>query len=149
MGRLEGVLTERGPMVDVKLMLTAQRVAALKRAGRPFPQPMTVRALIDTGASCSAIDRNLARGLDLQPSGIVPIHTPSTGSAYEERLQYDVSMVLGEDQDNPLVVTMPVIESDFASEGFLALVGRNVLDLCVLVYDGPARTFTLEWDERP
>jgi hypothetical protein len=30
MGRLEGRLTERGPMIDVKVMLTAQHVEALK-----------------------------------------------------------------------------------------------------------------------
>lgn len=148
MGRLVGVLTERGPMVDIKLMLTSQRVEALKRAGAPYSSPMTVRGLVDTGASGSAVDRHLVTGLALDPRGVTYIHTPSTGSAYVERNQYDVCMVLGEDQDNPLALNLPVIEAEFASQGFLALIGRDVLSLCVLTYNGPAATFTLEWGDQ-
>jgi hypothetical protein len=149
MGRLEGRLTERGPMIDVKIMLTAQHVEALKRAGKPYAAPMTIRGLVDTGASSSCVDRNIVVGLGLAARGVVAIHTPSSGDAYEERLQYDACLVLGEGQGDALVLTLPVIESDFASQGFLALIGRDVLKSCRLIYDGPAETFTVEWNSRP
>jgi hypothetical protein len=36
MGRLEGRLTERGPMLDVRIMLTAQHVEALNLDFSPW-----------------------------------------------------------------------------------------------------------------
>lgn len=146
MPRIEGKVTERGPLIGVKIMLTSSRVEALKRAGQPYAAPQMILGLIDTGASCSSIDKNVIAGLGLSKRGVVPIHTPSTGPAYEYRDQYDACLVVGEGQPGALVFTLPVIESELATQGFLALVGRDVLDSCVLVYDGPASKFTLEWD---
>lgn len=149
MGRLHGKLSSRGPMIDVGVMLTSHRVEALKKAGKPFAPPMTIAGLVDTGASCSAVDRNLAAGLGLGAKGVVSVHTPTTGSRYIDLLQYDVCMVLGEGQADALVLTLPVIESDFASEGFLALIGRDVLKSCKFTYDGPADAFTIAWRAEP
>jgi hypothetical protein len=81
--------------------------------------------------------------MGLDPRGIVRIHTPSTGTNYEERNQYDASLVIGEGYPTPLTLTLPVLGCDFASEGFLALIGRDVLDRCFLMYDGPEKTYTL------
>ena len=102
-----------------------------------------ITALIDTGAGCTAIDRHIATRLALEPRGVTKIHNPSTGTAYEERNLYDATLVIGEGYPTPLVVTLPVMESDFASQGFSALIGRDILDQCFLMYDGPAATFTL------
>ncbi len=43
----------------------------------------------------------------------------------------------------PAIFTVGALESDFASEGFMALVGWDVLRHCLLICDGPAATFTL------
>jgi hypothetical protein len=149
MPRIEGKVDERGLLVDVKIMMTSSRVEALKRAGKPYAKPMTIVALVDTGASCSCVDRNVIAGLGLGKRGTVSIHTPSTGTGYIDRAQYDACLVLGEGQAGALVFTLPVIESEFASQGFLALIGRDVLGSCMLVYDGPASKFTLEWNAAP
>jgi hypothetical protein len=149
MPRIEGKVDERGLLIDVKIMLTSSRVEALKRAGRPYAPPMTIVALVDTGASCSCVDKNVLDGLGLAKRGFVAIHTPSTGAGYIDRAQYDACLVLGEGQAGALVFTLPVIESEFASQGFLALIGRDVLKSYVLVYDGPASKFTLEWNTAP
>jgi hypothetical protein len=57
--------------------------------------------------------------------------------------------VLGEGQGDALVLTLSVIESDFAAQGFFALIGRDVLKSCRLIYDGPAEKLTIEWDSKP
>lgn len=142
---LTGQIALFGPTIEVKVMPSPQRVAALKKAGQAFAQPITVIGLVDTGASCSALDRTIITRLELEFRGATPIHTPSTGPAHEMRDQYDVSFVLGEAQPGPLEMTLPVIESDFASEGFFALIGRDGLRRCVLTYDGPADKFTLSF----
>ena len=48
-------------------MQTHQQVAAMKAAGAKPAMPMLVKALIDTGASCSALDISLVRGLGDSP----------------------------------------------------------------------------------
>lgn len=143
MAVLTGAIGPLGAIVEVKVMQGAQRVAALKKAGLPFATPQVIVGLVDTGASCSAIDRIVVAGLNLQHRGIVAIHTPSTGAGFVQCNQYDISLVLGESQPDPLELTLPVIESDFASQGFLALIGRDVLRRCVLTFDGPSGRFTL------
>jgi hypothetical protein len=140
---LKGSIRNRGPMIDVKVMQSEQRVEALKRLNQPYAQPVTIVGLVDTGAGCTAIDRNIAQRLALEPRGVTKIHTPSTGSDYEDRNLFDASLVIGEGYAKPLVVTLPVIESDFASQGFLALIGRDILDKCFLMYDGSTSMFTL------
>jgi hypothetical protein len=142
---LSGTIDRLGAMADVRVMLSHQRVEALKKAGRPYATPQTVLGLIDTGASCSAIDATLARGMGLEPRGVTQIHTPSTGDAYETRNLYDVSFVLGHDQPAALHLTLSVIESGFASEGFLVLIGRDVLSRCTFTYHGPTGRYSLDW----
>ena len=44
-----------------------------------------------------------------------------------------------------MFLTLPVIESDFASQGFFALIGRDVLQFRRLIYDGPTDAFELVW----
>jgi hypothetical protein len=140
---LSGIVDRLGAMLDVKVMQSPQFVSALKKKGLSFSPPIVVRGLIDTEASISAIDRQLVSVLGLQPRGTAPIHTPSTGAAYEIRNLYDVCLVLGETQPQPLALVLPVIESEFASQGFEILNGRDVLKKCDLRYDGPNNTFSL------
>lgn len=132
-------------MAYVRVMLSHHRVEALKRAKLPYAPPNTVLGMIDTGASCSAIDATLAQTLGLEIRGVTQVHTPSTGDAYETRNLYDVSFVLGHDQPVPFHLTLSVIESGFASEGFFVLIGRDVLSCCTFTYHGPTEQYTLEW----
>jgi len=140
---LKGRANERGLMIDIKVMQSNQRVDALKKADQPFSQPITILGLLDTGAGSTALDRGVVRSLGLQPRGITRIHTPSTGSQYEERNLYDAFLVIGENYPKPLALTLPVLECDLASEGFFALIGNDILGKCFLMYDGPEKSFTL------
>jgi hypothetical protein len=121
------------------------RGEALKRFGLPYSSPQTVTGLIDTGASCSAIDILLANGLGLERRGVTNVHTPSTGDRLESRNLYDACFVLGEGHSKALHLTLSVIESEFASQGFFVLIGRDVLEHCVFTYDGRTAKHTLEF----
>jgi hypothetical protein len=132
-------------MINVKAMLTPQRVTALKRLSMPYSTPETALGLLDTGASCSAIDVLLAHRLGLEARGVTNIHTPSTGDAHVATNVYDVCYVIGEGSPKPLVTNLSVIECKLASEGFLVLIGRDVLDKCVFQYNGPTARYTLEF----
>jgi hypothetical protein len=146
MPTLTGSIGPWGPTINVKVMQSNQRVRALKQAGLPFSSPCVVVGLIDTGASLSALDASIIASLGLAPRNVVSIHTPSTGAAYEKRLTFDALVVLGETPGKPLSKTLNVISCELASQGFMALIGRDLLRYCRLVYDGPNNSFTLEYD---
>jgi hypothetical protein len=146
MTTLSGRIGTRGPMIDLTVMQSPQRVDALKRAARPYSAPMTVLALLDTGAASSVVDRDLIASLGLGHRGEIHIHTPSTGTAYESRNTFDATLAIGGAVSTRLVLTLQVIESDLASEWFFALIGRDVLEHCVFIFDGPRGEFTLSFE---
>ena len=131
-----------GAVVWVKVMQSPEYIAALKKAGLTYATPVAVLGILDTGASMSAVDNRVAIGMSLQNRGSVEIHTPSTGEGQVvHRDSFDATLVIGESQPVPLSLTTPVIACDFASRGFMALIGRDVLNLCVLTFNGPAGRF--------
>jgi len=146
MPTLRGAVGHQGMMIDVKVMQPTARVEALKRAGQPFSQPVVINCLIDTGASISAVDRGVLATLGLIPRGTIPVHTPSTGDDLEIMDTFDVCFILGESESHPLVTTVSVISCGFARQGFLALLGRDVLQHCRLIWDGPNRIYQIEYD---
>ena len=134
-----------GPVINAGIVPSKQRQAALKEAGKPVPQPQVVRALIDTGASCSCVDPRHLTALGLSPTGTVQIHTPSNDDEPTEHDQYDVGVVIVAGQgDHPLYLdTVPIVASSLEKQGIDALIGRDILAGCVLVYNGKAGLFTL------
>lgn len=136
---------QHGATVFVKIMQSPNYVKALKKANRRYLTPISILAILDTGASGRALDGQVIAAMRLLYRGNVAVHTPSTGPNLIFRDQYDATLVIGEAEHPPLTATVPVIESEFASRGFYALIGRDILSRCVLTYDGPAGTFTLSW----
>src|SRR4051794_7028398 len=63
---LKGKIADRGLMIDVKVMLSDQRVEALKRLGMPYTQPATIQGLVDTGAGLTGYFANIG------PKGPLP-----------------------------------------------------------------------------
>ena len=147
MGRISGRIDGRGAFVELKVMASPQRVAALKRAGRAFAQPMTHLALIDTGASNSVIDVRIAADLGLVPTGRVPIHTPSSGTTLDEMDAFDITLVMESPGSRPESFTVGAVGGNLAPGGFYAILGRDVLDSCVLTYDGPVGSYTIEFGQ--
>ena len=75
------------------------------------------------------------------------VHTPSTGGAAVPFLQYDVMLViLGAAQGQAWIIqALPVIESALSHQGIQGLIGRDVLDRGLLIYNGGAAQFTLAY----
>lgn len=107
---------------------------------------MILRALIDTGASCTCVDPAKIAPLGLTPTGNIPILTPSTGSTPHFANQYDVALVIGGPTASsaPHVVdTVAITESHLAIQGIDALIGRDILKDCLLTYNGSTGLYTL------
>lgn len=148
MPALIGRIGDSGPLVEALLMQPESMVEALKREGRPLVAPYTIKALVDTGASITALDFREVERLSLIPKGERQIHTPSTGAASVPRLVYDATIILGREHDPPLASTLEVIGGcDLRGQGFAALIGRDILGRCTFTCVGPKRSFSLSWSE--
>ena len=135
-----------GPIVPVGVAVSDARREALLAAGQEIPAVASIRALVDTGASCTCVDPAVLTALNLSATGSVAVHTPSTGPALHYSEQYDVSLVIPGAGIHHLPLTIdavPVIAADLAVQGIHALIGRDVLKDCIVIYNGAAGDFTL------
>ena len=132
-----------GPIIDVAIALSSPRIDALKGAGLLFPEPVWVPALIDTGASITAIDESTARTLGLVPSGTVEVRSVTTGYGHQVCIQYDICLAFTKPTLRVMHANMPVIETNLSTRTFKVLIGRDLLSKCLMFYNGEEGTFTL------
>lgn len=134
-------------MINMIVGVSGARAQALTAAGQPLPPVQNVRAMIDTGASCTCIDPLVFQALGLQPTGSTPMLTPSTGQTPVSADTYDVGILIPNHPQLGLIIhNMPVTASElFQAQGFHALLGRDILQRCVLTYNGSAGIFILAY----
>ncbi len=147
MPHLNLTMTSDGPQIQLWVAVSEPRRKALLAANQPVPPPCVLRALIDTGATCTALDMNAIQRLQIPVMGQTSLHTPSTGSAPHLCNQYDVALAILDSRARPMYSSsvVAVIESDLTGQGIEALVGRDVLAEGLLLYNGGAGVFTLSF----
>jgi len=142
------VIEPRGPIIQIAVGASKAHADILTSLGEPVPRPFLLNALIDTGASCSCIDPAVVKELGWQPTGVAHILSPSTDSKPVICLQYDVSIQLVHPTMNRMFHNIQVAECELKEFGFHALIGRDILRACILIYNGEigaAGAFTLSF----
>lgn len=142
---ISGRIGRGGPIVDIQFAVSHLRAGELRKAGIPVPEPVIVAGLLDTAAQGSSLDKRVIDRLELGFARSINLVTNTTEVGGEPRDQFKALATLGAGQDDPLTKTILVIEADFSQRGFLALVGRDLLQYCVFTYDGPGEQFTLNF----
>jgi predicted aspartyl protease len=134
-----------GAVINIGFVVSGPRQDAMRKAGVPIPAPVVVRGLVDTGASGTCVDCTVIKKLQLVPSGTISIHTPSTGPNPKTCNQFDVGVgiVMDNNQIHLSGLVIPVIESDLSALNIQALLGRDLLEQGILIYDGRRRLLTL------
>jgi len=126
-----------GPTIELLILPPKSVVEALHKQGKKIPQKK-VLALIDTGATCTCIDSSVAKELEL-----VSFDAKKVQTAGGEDLQaaYDVSVVL------PLAkhmgIQVQVLEAKLTNQPYSALLGRDILRECTLIYNGWNNSYQL------
>jgi hypothetical protein len=132
-----------GPLLDNAIGVSHARASALRAAQLSVPQALQIRALVDTGASCTCIDPAILQSLGIPPTGMVPIHTPSTGATAHQAAVYDISLVPMHPALSLPTANVGVAEAHISMQGIQALIGRDIVGRCLVVYDGQSGMFTL------
>jgi hypothetical protein len=133
-----------GPLVIAAVAVSQPRVAALTLAGQPLPAPVSGTFLIDTGATSSCVDLALMQPLGLPPIGKVHMVTPSTGGTPVVCDQFDASFIIpGNSPEGTFVIpALPLLGVSLAGQSIHGLIGRDILDRCMITYHGPAKIVT-------
>lgn len=102
-------------------------------------------AVLDTGASMSVIDRQLARDLDLESPGAAEwMGVNATGERSHAALRTARLEFLGDGRRFPMdLLEVPELRRSVPGLDIIALLGWDFLLRCRLVCDGPAGTFEL------
>lgn len=145
-----------GPILTALVLASAPRLQALQKAQQAAPPPQTGRFLVDTGASGTVVDPALIAPLGLTPKNFTPVATPTTGQAPQLRPVYDVQIILlpsitprsvqlGPSGTMPHMRALSVIATHMRPQGIDGLIGRDVLENVLFVYNGHTGTYTLAW----
>jgi len=138
-----------GPLVHVDISPSTHYQLANFPKGSPAPVIQAL-FLVDTGASHCMIDEPILAPLKLTPRSGAFVRSAATGKQQLKRPRYDLSLLLYD--QNPArgwfhgSVSVTAAEpNSFDGALYRGIIGRNVLDLGVLFYDGPNKQFRLTW----
>lgn len=140
-----------GPIVRIEVGFSCGRRLALQRARRPVLNPISIDALIDTGADASMIEHGLLTpfvrdGMLLR--GFVHVNAPGLGGlavSPKFLVGLQIAHPSGNRQFNLVLDAIDLVERSLGATEYQALIGRDVLAHCQFLYDGPTNTFSLTY----
>lgn len=135
-------LRENGPILDLAIKPSMTTIEALNLEKKDIPW-ISVKALIDTGGSTTAISQKVIDKLHLKPKGSSKVYTSAKND--EVRNEYAVCI---EFDTNAYIDTLKVIEANLEDHHIDCLLGRDVLSHCQLIYNGPKNEFALLLGEK-
>jgi predicted aspartyl protease len=133
-------LVASGPIVQVSVGPSRELILSVPLA-TDLEQPHPVTAIIDTGAQTTVLNPSVVRRLHLKPVGRTSIVTPSTTVPVECN-RYHVNVYFSEGY---VAENIFAVEAPMGGQPYQCLIGRDVLRLGKLHYDGTANEFTLEF----
>jgi hypothetical protein len=123
-------LGQPGPLIQVGI----RAAAALEASGRGGA-PRSYNALIDTGASSSAISHKVVAEVQPQSAGGMTLGRIGTAlvalPAYEVRLKFEHHLAAGR------WFGLEAVETDPVTPGVDVLIGQDLLLQLTLLYNGP------------
>lgn len=153
------MLVQNGPLLTVSWALPESRVKALVLGGKAIPTPVNGAMLIDTGASQTCIDIDIAEELGLD---VVGRRSGFGFGGHHTSPVYNAVLVIPAG-DSVLVQSRSVMgiremqkhfaknNPDFKRGGLptrmVGLLGRDLLAFTTLTYEGPRARWQVKFDE--
>src|SRR6476660_7986514 len=134
-------LTDPGPCIDVTVMNSHDVIAEKSAVGLEVPEPRTMKALLDTGASVTVISKAFANYCKLFQTSI-EFEITAIGATHRCGVHAGAISFPGTDL-RPLD-PMPIVSTVFAKERHYAcLIGRDILRNWIIVFDGRSKRVTI------
>ena len=130
--------------MQVEISVAAALAEYLTQQGTTLPKPVIGWALVDTGATNTAIDEGVATQLGLAPNDVVTLATADGerhAGVYACRIRFASPSI--PDIDASRATGVNLAGQDLDGKPIIALVGRDVLSRCVLVYNGTLGQFSI------
>lgn len=132
-----------GPVIDVTLRPAQPLAPGIGLRVR------TVKLLVDTGADCTKIDEQIVTQWRLTPSsfsygGFKTLNGSTSGPQPLFNLNFEFFDAASATWPAGTLDVATANHAAFTKEPFKGVLGRDILDRCVLRYDGPRRMFTLD-----
>ena len=137
MPRLQGKIDFDGAIITVRIELGAADEASVRAAGQPVPPPFPTMALIDIGATHTAVHPMVLDHLGAVATGRGWMNVP--GQAASRMELYDVRVTLGTHRPPVEVQVAKVVP---ATPSVAVLIGRDILKHGTLLFDGENETFS-------
>ena len=132
-------LQQVGPTIDI--VLTPSMNFLQKMNINPISaKAIKLSAMIDTGASGTAISKGVFDKLEINPVGTVLINTPSSTNVSCN--QFNVQIIF---PNNVSISSIVVTEAPLQGQHIQCLIGRDILQYGVLIYNGHDNSFTLSF----
>jgi predicted aspartyl protease len=128
-----------GPVIEINVGVSALLETTLRATDDVAPDPLPIAALVDTGASHTVIQQNLAVRLGIQPVGVSSFNTASTANVLCPR--YEVRLLFPQG----IVFDATVVEAPLPGQQIQCLIGRDILAGAVFVYLGESNLFSLSF----
>lgn len=135
-------LANLGPVLAVSVAIPQSLADLYTRQQRPPPSPITGNALIDTGATRSCVHAPIMGSLGVNPIGVVTIGSAAGQAIHSIFPAHFTFPAAGIDLDFASVVGVDLTGQIINGQPLIALIGRDVLSLGILVYNGTLGTFS-------
>jgi hypothetical protein len=137
-------LAASGPVIPVEVSMPKPLEEFCTKKGIPIPAPQAGYALIDTGASISAIDESILQRLSLLPIDSIPSVT-AAGNARSFIYPTNVSFpALGvKDYRLSRVIGCNLKWKTKDDKEIIMLLGRDILQFMLFIYNGPLSNITI------
>jgi len=137
-----------GPVIPVQIEIPTPLSRQLQLIGQVPPTPRPGFALIDTGASVSAVDGAVVRDLGVQPVGIASVGTAGghqQQDLYPARFVFPGTNIPSIEFSRLLGADLSGLRPHGLAGPLLALLGRDILERFVMFYHGPNGMVTLAY----
>jgi len=117
------------------------------KAGVPVPPAVRATFIIDTGADSTMVDTSLMLALGLSPTGQTRVLSSTAQGVPVPCDVYDISLELPNHSGIPAfrLPTLEALARPLPNQYAQGMLGRDVLKLAVLEYDGPRGTYVLSY----
>lgn len=132
-----------GPLLEVEISIPQALINYNNANSIASPLPQSGYAIIDTGAFPTCIDVTAVSSLDVQPVNIRQTLTPAgpvNQNTYPIHVKFPGTSIEIEFQE---ALSANLSGQNFNGRPILALVGRDILSSCILIYNGLTGEYSL------